>query len=83
MSSPPSSRPAVPPELTRGYLTADLPPIPGEARVEPEDFVVEEVPLYEASGEGEHLVSQDDAFRLTEVCLKARAAAETGNWTDL
>jgi tRNA pseudouridine13 synthase len=45
----------VPPELERRYLTADLPAIPGEARLEPEDFVVEEVPLYEPSGEGEHL----------------------------
>jgi tRNA pseudouridine13 synthase len=48
-------RPDVPPELARAYVTADLDPLPGEARVEPEDFVVEEVPLYEPSGEGEHL----------------------------
>lgn len=39
--------------------------------------------LRELAGEGEHLISQDDAFRLTEVCLKARSAAETGNWTDV
>ena len=50
-----TTRPDVPPELTRGYVTADLAPVPGEARVEPEDFVVDEVPLYEPSGEGEHL----------------------------
>ena len=46
-------RPDVPPELARAYVTADLDPLPGEARVEPEDFVVEEVPLYEPSGEGD------------------------------
>ncbi len=36
--------------------------------------------LTELAGKGEHLISQDDAFRLTEVCLKARDAAETGKW---
>ena len=39
--------------------------------------------LAELTGEGQHLISQDDAFRLTEVCLKARDAAETGDWMDL
>ncbi len=48
-------RPPVPPELRRAYLTADLPPIGGEVRSEPADFEVEEVPLYEPTGEGEHL----------------------------
>jgi len=36
------------------YLTADLPGIGGMMRVKMEDFVVEEVPAYEACGEGEH-----------------------------
>ena len=39
--------------------------------------------LAELAGEGEHVIRQDDAFRLTEVCLKARAAAETGEWTEV
>ncbi|NQT11478.1 MAG: Gfo/Idh/MocA family oxidoreductase [Planctomycetes bacterium] len=39
--------------------------------------------LAELAGEGEHLISQEDAFHLTEVCLKARNAAETGEWIDL
>ena len=38
---------------------------------------------WEPTGEGEHLISQEDAFRLTEVCLKARNAAESGQWTDV
>ena len=37
------------------YLTADLPGIDGIVRVSPEDFVVEEHPLYVPCGEGEHL----------------------------
>jgi predicted dehydrogenase len=39
--------------------------------------------LAELSGQGEHLISQEDAFRLTEICLKAREAAETGQWIRL
>jgi tRNA pseudouridine13 synthase len=46
---------SIPPELVRGYLTADLAPLTGRVRAQPEDFRVEEVPLYEPSGEGEHL----------------------------
>jgi len=39
--------------------------------------------LAELAGEKEHLISQEDAFRLTEVCLKARNAADAGTWIDL
>lgn len=37
------------------YLTATLPGTGGSLRREPADFVVEEVPLYEPCGEGNHL----------------------------
>ena len=37
------------------YLTADLPGIGGQYKVEPVDFMVEEIPAYEPSGEGQHL----------------------------
>lgn len=37
------------------YATADLPGIGGRIRSVPEDFVVEELPLYVASGSGEHV----------------------------
>jgi tRNA pseudouridine13 synthase len=37
------------------YITADLPGVGGQLRASPEHFVVEEVPLYAASGEGPHL----------------------------
>jgi tRNA pseudouridine13 synthase len=36
-------------------LTQDLPGTGGRLKVEPEDFVVEELPLYEPEGEGPHL----------------------------
>ena len=37
------------------YLTADLPGTGGVIKRRPEDFLVDEQPLYEPSGEGEHL----------------------------
>ncbi len=37
-----------------GYLTEDLPGIGGTIKEQVEDFVVEELPLYAPSGEGEH-----------------------------
>lgn len=37
-----------------GHLTAELPGIGGTIKEEVEDFVVEELPLYEPAGEGEH-----------------------------
>lgn len=41
--------------LAQPYLTADLPGIGGVAKSKPEDFIVEELPLYPLSGEGEHV----------------------------
>ena len=49
------SKPPVPPELARAYVSVDLPAISGVVRSELEDFCVEEVPIYEPCGEGEHL----------------------------
>ena len=37
------------------YLTADVPGLAGRLKVEPEDFVVDELPLYQPCGQGEHL----------------------------
>ncbi len=37
------------------YLTADVPPIGGALKRRPEDFLVEEMPLYHPCGEGEHI----------------------------
>jgi tRNA pseudouridine13 synthase len=39
---------------TSRYLTADLPGIGGVIKEQVQDFVVEELPLYPASGQGEH-----------------------------
>ncbi|MDR2947326.1 MAG: tRNA pseudouridine(13) synthase TruD [Candidatus Adiutrix sp.] len=37
------------------YISADLPGLGGRLKARPEHFAVEEIPLYEASGEGPHL----------------------------
>src|SRR5438094_8872102 len=37
------------------YLTRDFPGIGGAVKPRPDDFFVQEVPLYEPSGEGEHV----------------------------
>lgn len=37
------------------FLTADVPGCGGVFKASPEDFVVEEIPAYQPSGEGEHL----------------------------
>lgn len=37
------------------YRTSDLPGVGGRIKVEPEDFLVEEIPAYRPSGEGDHL----------------------------
>lgn len=37
------------------YITPDLPGVGGVIKQEPEDFFVQEIPLYEPSGEGEHV----------------------------
>lgn len=41
--------------MTLTYLTCDLPGVGGSIKQRPEDFLVEEQPLYEPTGEGEHL----------------------------
>lgn len=37
------------------YITPELPGVGGRLKAEPSSFVVEEIPVYEASGEGSHL----------------------------
>ncbi len=38
------------------YLTDDIPGVGGRIKARPDDFLVEEQPLYQPSGEGEHLM---------------------------
>lgn len=47
------------------YLTTDLPGIGGLIKIRPEDFFVEEIPLYSCSGEGTHLYIQIEKRKIT------------------
>lgn len=51
--------------LHAGYVLADEAPLRGAIKAEAEDFVVEELPAYAASGEGTHLYLQIEKRGLT------------------
>lgn len=53
------------------YLTEEMPGTGGVIKQRPEDFVVEEVPLYEASGTGTHVY-----FRIEKVGLPTAQAVQ-------
>jgi tRNA pseudouridine13 synthase len=54
-------------DLNLPYCSQDLPGVGGVLRAAAEDFVVEEVPLYEAQGDGQHLY-----VNITKVGLTTR-----------
>jgi len=41
--------------MKHSYITASLPGIGGQIKAKPIDFLVEEIPLYHPSGEGQHV----------------------------
>ena len=47
------------------YLTRDFPGIGGAIKQRAEDFFVQEIPLYEPSGEGEHVFAEIQKINLT------------------
>src|SRR3954470_4821000 len=47
------------------YLTSEFPGIGGVIKQRPEDFFVQELPLYEPSGEGEHVYAEVQKVGLT------------------
>jgi tRNA pseudouridine13 synthase len=60
------------------FLTAGLPGIGGRMKAQPDDFVVEELPLYQPSGEGQHtyvLLEKSGITTLEAVRLMAGALA--------
>ena len=67
-----------PADLGRIHLCADLPPISGRTRVELEDFLVDERPLYPPSGAGEHLFLRVEKRGIPTHELQRRLAAALG-----
>ena len=60
------------------YLTSSLPGTGGTLRREPADFFVEEVPLYEPCGEGEHLYLTVEKTGITTFDLLRQLAKALG-----
>ncbi|MCA9252740.1 MAG: tRNA pseudouridine(13) synthase TruD [Phycisphaerales bacterium] len=60
------------------YLTSDLPGVGGVIKEADEDFVVEEVPLYEPSGEGTHVFFEIEKKGLTTRDAIARVCRSVG-----
>jgi len=56
------------------YLTETLPGVGGRIRVHPEDFVVEEIPAYDACGEGEHTFFRVEKREITTPALIRQVA---------
>lgn len=56
------------------YLTGTVPPVPGRIKASPDDFQVEEIPLYEPCGEGEHLYLWIEKEGITTLELIRRLA---------
>ena len=56
------------------YLTANQPGIGGRLKVEPEDFVVEEIPLYLPSGQGQHVYFEIEKRGLSTNSAKRKIA---------
>lgn len=52
------------------YLTQDIAGIGGKIKARPEDFLVEEIPLYNPSGEGEHLFMLVEKREMTTLQLR-------------
>src|SRR5579871_2706696 len=60
------------------YLTAQLPGTGGLIKAVPEDFVVEELPAYAPSGEGQHLFLTVEKRGITTREMVLRIARELG-----
>lgn len=60
------------------YLTASLPGTGGVLRTQPEDFVVDEVPAYPPSGEGDHVFVRIEKRGLTTAQAVQRIARALG-----
>jgi tRNA pseudouridine13 synthase len=57
------------------YLTEDFPGVGGAIKERPEDFAVTEIPLYEPSGQGEHVYCEIQKVNLTTFDAVNRIAA--------
>src|SRR5947199_8506406 len=64
--------------MTLPYLTRDVPGIGGTIKNRAEDFFVQELPLYEPSGEGEHVYCEIQKVGLTTFEAMGRLSRALG-----
>lgn len=60
------------------YLTADLPGIGGTLKTVPEDFIVEEIPLYPPAGTGQHVFATIEKRGLSTYAAMRKIAQALG-----
>jgi len=60
------------------YLTRDFPGVGGVIKQRPEDFFVQEIPLYEPSGEGEHVYAEIQKIGLSTFDVVQQVARALG-----
>ena len=70
--------PSVYAEFGYAYVTADCAPFDFELKHTPEDFLVEELPLYPATGSGDHLLIEVEKRGLTTLHAISRMAQALG-----
>src|SRR5215217_6573673 len=70
--------PEIVPDMDLPTLTKDFPGVGGSIKRRAEDFFVQEVPLYEPSGEGEHVYCEIEKVGLTTFDAINRIAAAVG-----
>jgi len=63
------------------YLTNDVPGLGGVVKSQPSDFVVEEIPLYDASGEGTHVYFHIEKTSMTTMEAVHRVSRALGRRT--
>ncbi len=66
------------PLMSLPYLTSEFPGIGGVIKQRPEDFFVQELPLYEPSGQGEHVYCEVQKIGLTTFEVIHRLAQSLG-----
>lgn len=65
-------------DLELPFLTADVPAVPARLKQRPEDFVVEELPAYAPTGEGEHVLLEVEKRGLSTPAALERVARALG-----
>ena len=60
------------------FLTADLPPVQGAIKQRPQDFFVEEIPLYQPCGTGTHIYAFIEKQGITTTAAITRIAKAMG-----